>query len=240
MRSVSGIDRSPACASCCVEHLVERLARADRAGLADVEARVGRRDLGGRGRDRVDVLRRDLRVALHVPLDEHRVAVGRDLIRAARGVRRAEVLDRRERLHRIATTSSTVARKAGSVAVSCLALDEDDLGLRIRLEAGVAQDVVGAVRLADVRVVLIDVLRPDRDARRRRRRSRRRASRRPRSSSGLRSSDPCGPRRCWTSSKVTWPHPLRFSCLVVVNCLIRDSQPRLRTAMRRAGVFGCG
>ena len=103
------------------------------------------------------------------------------------------------------TTSSTSRGTPGPSTVSVLLWTSDDLGLRVGLEAGVAQDVVGAVRLADVRVVLVDLSSCRRPCRRRARRPRRRASRRPRSSSDLRSSDPCGPRCCWTSSRVTLP-----------------------------------
>ena len=69
MTRVSGTSRSPACASCSLNVFVERLARAASAGLADVEVGVRLRDLGGRGRDRVDLVGRDVLVALHVELD---------------------------------------------------------------------------------------------------------------------------------------------------------------------------
>ena len=48
-------------------------------------------------------------------------------------------------------TSPTTARKAGSAIVERLALDHDDLGQRGRLrEPSLLEDLVGAMRLADV------------------------------------------------------------------------------------------
>ena len=144
-----------------VEHVVQRLAGADRTGLADVEVGVGLRHGGGRLRERVDALGGEVVVALHVPLDDRRAAVRRDLVGAARVVRRAQVLDRRPRLHRRDDVVHDGA-EGGRLRGESLALDEDDLRLRVGLEAGVPQDVVGAVRLADVGVVLVDLLRADR------------------------------------------------------------------------------
>ena len=143
-----------------VERVVQRLAGADRAGLPDVEARMRLLHAGCRLRERVDALRREVVVTLHVPLDHRRVAVGRDLVGTARVVGRPEVLDRRERGDRaddIADDGAELRRVRGER----LALNEHDLGLRIGLEAGVAQDVVRAMRLADVRVLLVDLLRTD-------------------------------------------------------------------------------
>ena len=110
---------------------------------------------------RLDALGGEVVVALHVPLDDRRAAVRRDLVGAARVVRRAQVLDRRLRLHRRDDVVHDGA-EGGRLRGESLALDEDDLRLRVGLEAGVPQDVVGAVRLADVGVVLVDLLRADR------------------------------------------------------------------------------
>ena len=62
----------------------------------------------------------------------------------------------------VAIASLTVARKAGSAIVELLALDEHDLRLRVGLEAGLLENLVGLVGLADVGVLLVDLLRADR------------------------------------------------------------------------------
>jgi hypothetical protein len=73
--------------------------------------------------------------------------------------RRAEVLDRRERLHGGGDVVHGPLKRGVGERLR-LALDEDDLRLRVELEARVLEDLVGLVRLADVRVLLVDVLRP--------------------------------------------------------------------------------
>src|SRR5262249_61454609 len=81
-----------------LEYLVEGLVGADAPGLADVEARVTVCDRRRRRGDGVDVLLRDGVAALHVPLHERGVAVGRDLIAMCGIERRTKVLDRLEGL----------------------------------------------------------------------------------------------------------------------------------------------
>ena len=131
------------------------------------------------------------------------VAVGRDLVGVPGVERRAEVLDRRERLDGVDDVVDDCAERR-VVDRERLALDQHDLGLRVGLEAGVAQDRgrPGATGRRWRRSGRCSSCR--RPCRSRRRRSRRRASRRLRSSSDSRSSDPSGPRCCWTSSGVTW------------------------------------
>ena len=134
-----------------VEHRVQRLVGARAAGLADVEARMTLRHGGGGRRDRVDVLLRDGVVALHVPPDDRGVAVGGDLIAVRRIERRAEVLDRLEGRDRPGDVRDRSAEGA-VLDRERLALDEHELRLRVGLaEAGLLEDLVGAMRLADVR-----------------------------------------------------------------------------------------
>ncbi len=76
--------------------------------------------------------------------DERRFEVGEDAVMR---------LDRRDRV----ADDCLEARVADRLR---LALDEYELGLRVDLEARVQQHLVGSVGLADVGVVLIDLLRP--------------------------------------------------------------------------------
>ena len=66
------------------EHLVERLSGRDRAGLADVEARVPIGDRGRRILEAADSLFGGVGGAPHVPLDVCGPAVLRDLVAVAR------------------------------------------------------------------------------------------------------------------------------------------------------------
>jgi hypothetical protein len=72
-----------------------------------------------------------------------------------------EVRDRRERLHSIDDIGDDRAER-GRRDREVLALDQDDLVLRVHLEAGVAEDLLGLPRLADAVVVLVDGLLSDR------------------------------------------------------------------------------
>ena len=113
---------------------------------------------GGGRRDRVDVLLRNRVAAFHVPLDDRRVAVGGDLIAVRRIERRAEVLDRLERRDRGPDVGNRGAESTASDRER-LALDEHELRLRVGLaEAGLLEDLVGAVCLADVLVLRADRL----------------------------------------------------------------------------------
>ena len=134
------------------EELVEGLARADRPGLTDIEAGVRLRHVGRGRRDRVDVLPCDLLVSLHLPLDQHRSTVLRDLVGAAGVERGAQVRDRRKRLHRSDDVGDRGA-KGSILDRQPLALDQHDLGLRIGSQAGLLEDLVGLTCLADVRVL---------------------------------------------------------------------------------------
>jgi hypothetical protein len=144
-----------------VEQLVERLARGDRAGLGDVEVGVLRLDAVGCLDDRVDDLLRLFVGAFHRELDERRVAVVRDLRAVPRVEGRLQVReDRAVRLHRHdRVLNDALERRV--VEGAGLALNQDELGLRVDLESRVEQHLVGAVGLADVRIVLVDLLRPD-------------------------------------------------------------------------------
>src|SRR5439155_20867490 len=112
------------------EQLVQRLAEAYGAGLADVEARIGLRDGGRRARERADVLRRLLLRALHLPLDERRVPVARDLVDVRASERRAQIADRLgrgDRAHDVVDGGP----EGGVGDRLFLALDHDDLRERI-------------------------------------------------------------------------------------------------------------
>jgi len=81
------------------------------------------------------------------------MAVGGDLIAVRRIERRAEVLDRLEGRDRLGDVSD---RSAEGTALDRerLALDEHELRLGVGLlEAGLLEDLVGAVRLADVLIL---------------------------------------------------------------------------------------
>src|SRR3954454_2482715 len=142
------------------EHLFDCLAGADASGLADVERRMPLRDLVGRCGDRVDLRLGVVGGALHLPEDDSRMAVLRDLIGMAGLIGSAEVLDRAVGRDR---AGDVVDRGAERRAVHRLrlALNEHDLGLRIGLsEAGLLQDVVGVMRLPDVCVLKLDRVHP--------------------------------------------------------------------------------
>ena len=112
--------------------------------------------------DRVDLLFRGVGGAFHVPGHDRRAPVLRDLI-AVLGVEWGlEVLDRRIPLDR---SDDVVDRgpERRIVGGAGRALHEHELLLGIRLGLGKAlfQDLVGLVRLADVRVLHVDLFRPD-------------------------------------------------------------------------------
>ena len=132
---------------------VERLVRADGARLTDVEVRVRLGDRGSCLRQCVDAGLGDGLGAFHVPLDERRVLVARDEIGMCRRKRRAEVPDRVRRRDRV--DDGLNRRAEGGVADRrALALDEDDLRLRVGLtETGLLEKLVGTMGLADVRVL---------------------------------------------------------------------------------------
>ena len=136
----------------------------------------------------------------------------------------------------VATTSLTAARNAGSSTVSVLLWTSTISVCGSVWKPASLRMWSARCGLADVGVVLVDLLRADRRCRWRRRRRRTRASRRPRSSSDSRSSGPSGPRCCSTASAVTWQ--LSFSTRLVVTTLA--SHRAHRRAVRRAGVLGCG
>jgi len=96
---VTGMERSPASFSWSANILSSVFAGADRAGLADIESRVPVADLDDRGLDPVDLLLRDVGLALHVPGHDGRAPVLRDLITVFRVEWRFEVLDRRVSLN---------------------------------------------------------------------------------------------------------------------------------------------
>ena len=111
--------------------------------------------------DRVDDLLRLFVGAFHRELDERRVAVVRDLRAVPRVERRLQVReDRAVRLHRHDRVLDDALERS-IVEGAGLALNQDELGLRVDLESRVEQHLVGAMGLADVRVVLVDLLRPD-------------------------------------------------------------------------------
>ena len=144
-----------------VERLVEGLARARGAGLADEEARMPLRDRGGASGQGVDALLRDLLVALHLPADLHGVPVFGDLVGAAGVVGRLELLDRRVRAHGPDDVVDDGA-EGGGVGRQSLALDEHELRLDVLVgEAGALEDLVGLLGLADVRVGVVDLLGAD-------------------------------------------------------------------------------
>jgi hypothetical protein len=101
-------------------------------------------DLRDRRLDRVDLLFRDLGLALHVPGHDHRAPVLRDLIGVLGVERRLEVLDRRIPFHR--PDDVVDGRAEGRIGDGAhLALHEHELRLRIRLWEPCAQDLVGLV-----------------------------------------------------------------------------------------------
>ena len=151
-----------------VEHRVERLAGRRRAGLDHGVVGVGLLHLGGAGDDRVDVGGGLVVGALGAELDQHRVAVLRDLPLVAGRERRAELGHLRIRLElrdrgRDDGTERGIGRRLR------LRLHEHVLALLVQLEAGVADDVVGLAGLAHVDVVLVDRHHPDAGADRKRR-----------------------------------------------------------------------
>ena len=64
----------------------------------------------------------------------------------------------------VAIASSTAARNAGSWIVARLLCTTTISVCGVGLETGLLQDLVGTVSLADVRIRLVDLLRPDRAA----------------------------------------------------------------------------
>jgi hypothetical protein len=106
-----------------------------------------------RGRDdRVDPLLGLVEASLHLPGDHDRAAVLGDLVGVGRVVGRADVGDERVVAHRGDLVADDRAeRRIGGLELR--ALDHDDLALRLGLEAGVVEDLVGAVGLADVLVL---------------------------------------------------------------------------------------
>ncbi len=150
------------------EHLGECLARTDRAGFAHVEAGVAVADFGDGRLDCVDLRFRGVVLAFHVPGHDDRAPVLRDLIAVLRIERGLEVLDRWISLDRAEdVVDRRPERWIGDGRAR--ALHEHELRLRIRLGKAFLQDLVGFVRLADVCVLHVDVLRPDLHADRKRR-----------------------------------------------------------------------
>ena len=108
-------------------------------------------------------------VALHVELDERRVAVLRDLVARARArAASAKFVTVAGRLRRASTTSSTAARNAGSSTVASSLWTRTNSAAGPTVEAGVRGCWSARVGLADVGVVVVDVLRADAAADRRR------------------------------------------------------------------------
>ena len=145
-----------------VEHLVQRLVGAGRAGLTDVEVRVCPGHRGDRARDRVDPLLGGLLGSVHVELDERGMAVAGDLAAIGRCERGAQIVEvavvRRDCAHDVASH-----RPEGGVPDrELVVLDQHELGQSAGLgEAGLLEDLVGAVRLADVVVLVVDRLLAD-------------------------------------------------------------------------------
>jgi hypothetical protein len=142
------------------EHLVDRLARARCACLADEEARMARGADGDAGLDRVDLRLRLICRALHVPRDDDRAAVLRDLVLVTGGQRRLEVLRGCVALDGVHDVVHGCAER-GIRDRSRRALHDDELGLRARLRKALLEDLVGLLRLADIGVLDLQLLRAD-------------------------------------------------------------------------------
>ena len=193
MISVIGSESVPAFAEVVPVRRLDSLLRARVAELADDEARMSLLRGGDGVDDRFDLVDRLVLVAADVEVDEDGAAVFRDLARIAASERRADVLDGRQL--RDARDDVADRRREGGIAdASGAALDQDALAGGL-LEP-VVEDLLHAAGLSRPGRVLVDHRHAAHARRARRLRRRRRAIRTLPSSSGRRSSGPCGPRGC--------------------------------------------